>query len=124
MITIRTLILLLFCLVAIFSGDVGWSESKRIGLQRTYAPDDGQHVRQNVHCEFPAGDGRVAPFNRHQRRHRVTLGLIQGTSRADPVALVFRSRPNESRQFRVHAVTLGRAVRELEMRDDSLSERT
>lgn len=102
----------------------GRSEPECVGLQRAHAPDDGQHVRQNIHGEFPAGHGRLAPSDRHQRRHRTALGLIQGTPRSDPVVAVLRCRLDESRQFRVHAVALGRAFREREMRQDTVSERT
>lgn len=102
----------------------GRSERERVGLQRAHAADDGQHVRQNVHGELPAGNGRVAPSDRHQRGHRVALGLVQGTRRADQAAAVFRGRPDESGQFRVHAAAPGRAVRQRDVREDPLPERT
>lgn len=102
----------------------GRSEPKRVGLQRPHAVDDGQHVRQNVHGEFPAGHGRVTPSDRHQRRHRVALGLVQGSPRTDTVAVVFRGRSDQSGQFRIHAVAPSRPVRKREMREDTMSERT
>lgn len=94
----------------------GRSEPKRVRLQRPHAVDDGQYVRQNVHGEFPVGHGRVTPSDRHQRRHRVALGLVQRSPRVDTVAVVFRSRPDQSGQFRIHAVAPGRPLRKREMR--------
>lgn len=101
----------------------GRRRSERVGLQGPDAADDGQYVRENVHGEFSAGHGRVAPSNRHQWRHGAALGLVQGSRRADTTVAVLRCRPDQGRQLRVHSATSGRTVRQRRIRQDPVSER-